>query len=212
MSGLGTFTGVLTQGDLRRPLRRAAALAPVMLLATLAAACGPAASPAPSPTPPPPAAASATTTPSPTATTPSAPSLPEQVESEAGAVAMMRYVFELYTYAFATNDASGFEAIGAKDCEFCSNVLSDVKENSRRGAVVVGGSLTVDRISARQINGDFYSGSALISEAATRTVGSDGALLESEEATQTDVAFALTWSSDRWKLREVGAERAESSS
>ena len=122
---------------------------------------------------------------------------------------MMRYVFELYTYAFATNDAAGFDPISAKDCTFCANVRSSANEHEQQRQVVTGGRITVESISAKSIGDDgFHSGRAVISQDRQETTDGEGAVVDEDSGGRFDVQWAMRWHRDRWVLLEVEASRA----
>ena len=110
---------------------------------------------------------------------------------------MMRYVFELYTYAFATNDASGFEAIGAKDCEFCSNVARDVARHAEQGVAVRNARITVERLSATEVDDHRFYGRGSIVEAPSTTADASGAVVRTEPGGSVDVEYALVWTDGR---------------
>ena len=125
---------------------------------------------------------------------------------------MMRYVFELYTYAFATSDAAGFDPISAKDCTFCANVQRDVAKNEAEGKSVRGALITVDALTAREVDEHKFFGSAAIVEAPSSTVDAGGVVVGSEPGGPVQVEFALGWSGGRWLLRELEAQPSGESS
>ncbi|WP_019137703.1 DUF6318 family protein [Cellulomonas massiliensis] len=196
-----------TQGEHRRSTT-VAALAAAALLA-IAACTGPA-DPVPRASSTSAPSGSPTPSASPTPTAPAEPELPAQVESVDGAVAMMRYVFELYTYAFATNDASGFEPISADDCTFCSNVRKNVATNRSADHVVHGDAITVDKLSSRPIGDQgYFSIRATITQNPSETRDRAGALVGTSEGGRFSVQAALQWRGKSWEVLEVEATPAK---
>lgn len=125
---------------------------------------------------------------------------------------MMRYVFELYTYAFATNDAAGFDPISAKDCTFCANVRENVTTNRNAGHLVHGDVIRVDKLSARPIGDQgYFSIRASIAQTASETRNRAGALVGASDGGRFSVKAALQWRGERWEVLEVEATPSETS-
>jgi hypothetical protein len=80
------------------------------------------------------------------------PKYPEaaKANTRAGQKAFIEYWLKTYNYAFETGDTKPLEAVSGKDCEFCANSISDVREMHQQkglwrvggGVVVRGGNLT----------------------------------------------------------------------
>ena len=120
---------------------------------------------------------------------------------------MMRYVFELYSYVFASNDAAALSSISSKDCTFCKNVVQSAANNGSAGFHVVGGELQLTNPYALSIGDDgYFSGRGDVVQQASRTVDASGATVDEGSERHLTVHVALQWSDERWTLLEVGTK------
>lgn len=194
----------MTQGD-RRPLAAIVVAATCVVVGL--AACSPSAQPSPSPTTTVGSHPTPTSTPSPTPTAPQAPVLPDQVESEDGAVAMMRYVLQAYTYAFATNDAAPLDSVAGEKCTFCEHVRDDVATNRAADRKVRGGALNVLDAHAVRLGEDgMYGGDLTMVELESQLIDATGAVVSHNPERRYAVNFTIQWNGSRWIVRDVGAK------
>lgn len=158
------------------------------------------------------AAASPTPSPSPTL---DLTRLPEQPAAMAepttdGAIAAATYVLELYTYAFASGDASPWRAITSDTCEFCLGVAEAVNGMVEQQHSSTGSPFTVSESSAVEISEDqWFSVEMVADQTPSRRVDRDGVTVAENPGGRFRVVFALSWSDARWHVDQMGFERLD---
>lgn len=166
---------------------------------------------------PPTASASTTTAPSPSAaptrsagpdqdmtTPPQPPAALVGAATEDNAKAVARYFLSLVPYVFATGDLSTWDQLSGPECSFCDSIASTAKEIHGKGNHGTGGALELNFTSAFALeDGRFVVGIEYL-ETPSRTVASDGSVVEDFPDTYSMKAnFELRRSSSSWVVDGV---------
>lgn len=189
-----------------RPARRdhrAGRLGTVVPLTVAALLAGCALDPAPAVTPP---TASASAAPSPTLPSPApSPTQPAEMarDDEAGAVAAVAYVLNLYGYTESTQDTTSWSAISHPSCKFCQGVLDDVVARRAAGQVARFGPLTVTSQKTLSASPLQYSIVVDVAAGPDSSWTTDGRLIDPGRVTTGELTFLMVFQIDRWLVREA---------
>ncbi len=137
-------------------------------------------------------------------TPPERPDALDGPATEDNAKAVARYFLSLVPYVFATGDVSTWDRLSGPECSFCSSIATTAKEIQAKGHHGTGGALELNFTSAfAHEDGRFVVGIEYL-ETPSRTVASDGSIVEDFPDTYSMKAnFELRRSSSSWVIEGV---------
>jgi hypothetical protein len=130
---------------------------------------------------------------------------------EVGAAAAAEYFMQLFSYTFRSGEVDQWRAIGAQECSFCANVLSDVESVYRAGGSFRGGSLTLGppTLLASDATIGVFTVGVPYDIAALDEVDAAGKTVRTIEAESGTAALDVLFGAGGWTL--VGGTTAEAS-
>ncbi|WP_341358559.1 DUF6318 family protein [Georgenia sp. M64] len=154
--------------------------------------------------------------PEPTTTAPSAevekPVPPEAMRRDdvAGAEAAAQYFLKLYQYAYASGSTAEIRAMSDPECDFCTDVVSDVEELYGAGGSAEGGDFSVlDATAHPPLQGnEYFRVDLLAEEGPSRRVEGSGSS-STASGGRSVLIFAIGRAVDEWLVREVQVEDGE---
>ena len=191
--------------DGRRPMR--AVVAAIALTGSLAASLAGCSDDDPNPPPSSTSTAPPSTSaaPSPTATLPTAPPAEPTAES---AEAFVRYFWDVYNYAYETQEAAPLETVSQPECKLCQSAIRDVKRLRGDGTRVEGARVVPKSVAAPP--GKITSGvivATVISQESGRSIQSDGSVHTLKAVAKRRSYVGVEWSDGKWSINGVTSEK-----
>lgn len=129
--------------------------------------------------------------------------------SEDSAAQVARYFHELAAYAFATGDLATWKAMSSDGCRFCAAVVGKVEAEAAAGEHREGGRVQVLDVQAYHHKGDQYAALVTLREHESRVIAADGSVASEVDYKQdVQLEMLLTWNRSGWVVDGVDIKYA----